>query len=144
MASRAPWKLLLAGRRSPHLPSLSLCLYKRERKRLSCHFISLTYFLCHLHIYIYFFLTHTQSFKGDLCFEREPDRIMRGIQYAESYEVAFHFPPEHYTVVICNDSGADGTNTSSEGRRFCVASSSAHNVQHKHHNLPACFEYACN
>lgn len=27
-------------------------------------------------------------------------------------------PPEHYTVVICNDLGADGTNTSSEEAGF--------------------------
>lgn len=70
------------------------------------------------HLIIFFFCVLNAKAKTFKDFEREPDRIMCWIPYAENYEVAFQFPPEHYTVVICNDLGASGTNASSEEASF--------------------------
>lgn len=40
------------------------------------------------------------------------------MQYAETYEVAFHFPWDHYAVVIWNRLDAAGTNIPSEEPRL--------------------------
>lgn len=117
------------------LPSFSRD--RRAEKRHCCHLISITssfFFLCVLN-------AKAKTFKD---FEREPDRIMCWIPYAENYEVAFQFPPS-ITQLLSVMIWVPVEQTRLQKRlAFRVPSSSARNVQHKHCNLPACFEYACN
>lgn len=86
-----------------------LFIKEKWKKNLSFHLISITYFLCHLH-----FVLHKRTvFQRRFVLWKRAGPYNAMVTVCRELLGGISLPPEHYTVVICNDLGADGTNTSS-------------------------------